>query len=150
MRIKTLEGDESALTSRLWELLTKSTNGEYDALSAPLVMLQLKNNKIYIGLLVEYEVEGKPSDNFIEIIPLMSGQRTLVRDHSPECETSAYRTQLDTFYFDVDNTGKVTQRKTSEGEYVRCLIVFSQLISLTKFDLQLYETFQKDKAKTAI
>lgn len=95
-----------------------------------LVMLSLKNDKVYVGWV---EVYPEPSAcPYIHIIPFLSGYR----DEKKEVQMTTTYHQV---YYDLIRTGRIKQIKDSG---VNLIIQSNEIISAGRFDFDIWESFR--------
>lgn len=97
-----------------------------------IVLVSLRNNKVYVGVLVDAEVDEVKENNFIEIIPLLSGIRL------PD-GTTKFTTRY------TYRSGEIF--RTSDNKEMRTTFLFSEVTQFSEFHYEIYEKqFKKKKS----
>src|SRR5262249_36146008 len=100
------------------------------------IQITLKNDKVYIGWV---KVLPKPSQcPYVQLIPLLSGYRN-------QSKELVITTDYSPVYAEMIKRGKITDLDDSDMNLV---VQVNEIISASKFDFDIFESFQKSKTKT--
>lgn len=115
--ITTPEIEESLLYKKLTKLMP--IKGLYDKY----VMITLSNRKVYVGHLIDANLsDTNGCDDFLEIIPVMSGFR----------KQNNGQVAFTTFYWNENGLLR------TNGEEIRMLFSYTNVLQISPFDMNLY------------
>lgn len=132
------DNTDKLLEKKLWPLLVHQSEIENSSPSNPWTMLNLINDRVYVGWITAFEIDGRPEDNFIEILPIMSGYRANPGKNNR-------RINFTTAYAKRDEKGQLILKKNSEGQSVKIIILMSQISTFSKFEPEIFGQFIKEQ-----
>ncbi|MBJ7900120.1 MAG: hypothetical protein GC158_09415 [Cyanobacteria bacterium RI_101] len=125
-----------ALRQAIFDLGTPLEKLLLDAqINEQLVSISLKNDKVYIGFVIEAQLSFRPYSNqegYITILPIISGYR--------EAETKKFT--ITTRYYEVIYNDDLLQSSAVKKKDFHSTIPEREVITLSKFDYDVFQTFK--------